>query len=333
MSYLSHFMSLHPGDIISTGTPAGVGLGQKPNPVYLKPSQTIRLGIEGLGVHMVIDAHHHFLFPSRVQYPWLEAEGLNPLRRDFLPSDLRPLLKASGVDKTVLVQTRNSLEETYEFLKIAANTDYVAGVVGWVDLTDPAVGDILDEVLASKHGKYLVGIRHQVHDEPDPEWLLQADVQYGISMLSRRNLAYDFLTRPRELLACLETAQIHPTTRFVIDHIAKPNIAAGEWDTWLYKLEPFSQLYNVWIKLSGLVTEAQWGQWSVGQILPYVHKVVDMFGPKRCLFGSDWPVCVLAAEYGEVKSALEESLLYLDDEPKADIFGRNAMDVYALSQR
>lgn len=282
---------------------------------------------------MVIDAHQHFLYPSRIHYPWMQGEALNPLRRDFIPADLRPLLRANGIDKTVLVQTRASLEETYDFLKTAANTHYIAGVVGWVDLSDPAVGEVLDQVLASTNGKYLVGVRHQVHDEPDPDWLLQPDVQYGISMLSRRNLAYDFLTRPRELLACLETAQIHQTTRFVIDHIAKPNIAADEWDTWLEKLEPFSQLYNVWIKLSGMVTEARWSEWSVGQILPYVHKVVDMFGPKRCLFGSDWPLCLLAAEYGEVKSALDESLLYLDEASRADIFGNNALDVYALSQR
>jgi L-fuconolactonase len=281
---------------------------------------------------MIIDSHQHFLFPSRTEYAWLQGEDMAPLRRDFVPADLRPLLKASGVDKTILVQTHSSLDETYEFLKIAANTDFVAGVVGWVDLTDPAIEDVLDQILASANGNYLVGLRHQVHDEPDPDWLLRPDVQYGIAMLSRRNLAYDFLTRSRELPACLETAQIHPTTRFVIDHIAKPNIAADQWKEWLDSLEPFAGLYNVWIKLSGMVTEDHWSSWSVNHIRPYVQKVVELFGPQRCLFGSDWPVCLLAAEYGAVKEALEEALGEVGESEKDHIFSNAAADVYGLAQ-
>jgi L-fuconolactonase len=279
---------------------------------------------------MVIDAHHHFLFPSRIQYSWLDGDGLVPLRRDFSPEDLRPLLQANQVEKTVLVQTRASLEETHEFLQIAAQTDYVAGVVGWVDLTDPKVDKVLDRLLASRYGRYLVGIRHQVHDEADPDWLLRPDVQYGISQLAQRNLAYDFLTRTRELPACLETAQIHPTTRFVIDHIAKPNIARDEWSEWLQRIAPFADLGNVWIKLSGIITEADWSSWDAEQLQPYVRQVLELFGPKRCIFGSDWPVCVLAGEYDQVKAALKEALPDLDQAAQADIFGHNACDVYAL---
>ncbi len=288
---------------------------------------------------MVIDAHQHFLFPSRIRYPWLDDPSLAPIRRDFTPADLRPLLQEAGVDKTVLVQTRSSLEETYEFLAIADQTDFVAGVVGWVDLADPHVGTTLDELLSSPNGRYLVGIRHQVHDEPDPGWLLRDPVQAGISELGTRGLVYDFLTRVRELPACLETARNHPETRFVVDHIAKPNIAEGQWEAWEERLAPLSELPNVWCKLSGIVTEADWHGWTVAQIAPYVRRVLELFGPERCLFGSDWPVCNLAASYGRVKDALESILLSIDPDlftpgskQWAGIFGRNAATVYRLGE-
>lgn len=279
---------------------------------------------------MTIDAHQHFIFPSRVHYPWLEGAAMRPLRRDFGPEDLRPLLLENGVDKTVLVQTRSSPLETAEFLRIAAETDYVAGVVGWVDLTDPAVGEGLRHLLAPPYGKYLKGIRHQVHDEPDPWWLLQDRVQQGIAELGKQGLAYDFLTRGRELPACLETARNHPGVRFVTDHIAKPDIAAGEWESWRRGLSPLSELPNVWVKLSGMVTEARWEGWTVQQIEPYVREVLALFGPKRLLFGSDWPVCLLAAGYGRVRAALEVMLGGLGPADRSAIFGDNARQVYQI---
>lgn len=279
---------------------------------------------------MTIDAHHHFLFPSRVVYPWLEPAPFAPLRRDFGPEELGPILRQNNVDKTVLVQTRSSLEETLEFLRIAAEIRYVAGVVGWVDLTSPKVGDVLDEVLASGEGRYLVGIRHQVHDEPDPAWLLQDNVQYGIAELGRRGLAYDFLTRVRELPACLETARRHPEVRFVLDHLAKPSIRAGEWEGWLQALTPLAALPNVWVKLSGLVTEAEWESWRPAQLEPYVLEALRLFGPERSLFGSDWPVCTLAATYAQVKGALEALLSGLSPGEREQVFGLSAAQVYRL---
>ncbi|GEM87487.1 amidohydrolase family protein [Meiothermus granaticius] len=280
---------------------------------------------------MVIDAHQHFLFPSRVGYPWLEPAPLAPLRRDFGPEELGPLLRQNRVDRTLLVQTRSSLEETLEFLRIAAEVEYVAGVVGWADLTHPRLGALLDELLASGPGRYLVGLRHQVHDEPDPRWLLQDRVQQNIAELGQRGLAYDFLSRSRELPACLETARNHPEVRFVLDHLAKPNIAAGEWAGWLEGLAPLAELPNVWVKLSGLVTEADWQRWTPEQLRPYVLEALRLFGPQRCLFGSDWPVCTLAASYTQVKGTLETLLGDLSPAEREGIFGLNAAQVYGLS--
>lgn len=275
---------------------------------------------------MVVDAHQHFIFPSRVHYPWLEDPALAPLRRDFTPEDLRPLLKQCGVDRTIVVQARSSLEETHELLQIAATTDYVVGVVGWVNLRDPGVGRVLDELRALPEGSYLVGIRHQVHDEPDPDWLLLPEVARGLAALEERGLVYDLLVRTRELPAALASVQNFPGLRFVLDHLAKPNIAQGQWDDWLRALEPLAVQPNVWVKLSGLVTEAHWKDWRPEDLAPYIHQALELFGSSRCMFGSDWPVCTLAAGYAQVKEALEQAL----GQPDPAILGKNALQVYSI---
>lgn len=275
---------------------------------------------------MIVDAHQHFIFPSRVHYPWLEDPALAPLRRDFTPDDLRPLLRASGVDGTIAVQAKSSLEETRELLKIASSTDYVLGVVGWVDLTDPAVGRVLDELMALPEGRYLVGIRHQVHDEPDPNWLLRPEVGRGLAALEQRGLTYDLLVRIRELPAALACVQNFPRLRFVLDHLAKPSIAQGQWDDWLRALEPLASQPNVWAKLSGLVTEADWKHWKPEDLAPYIRQALALFGSSRCLFGSDWPVCTLAASYAQVKEALEWAL----KETSLALLGENALRLYRI---
>ncbi len=275
---------------------------------------------------MVVDAHQHFIFPSRVHYPWLEDAALAPLRRDFTPEDLRPLLQTCGVDRTIVVQAKSSLEETRELLQIAAATDYVAGVVGWVDLRDPEVGRVLDELRALPEGSYLVGIRHQVHDEPDPNWLLLPEVERGLAALEHRGLVYDLLVRTRELPAALASVQNFPRLRFVLDHLAKPNIAQGQWDDWLAALKRLAAQPNVWVKLSGLVTEAHWQHWKPEELAPYIHQALELFGPSRCMFGSDWPVCTLAASYAQVKEALEQAL----GQPDSAVLGQNAIQVYRI---
>ena len=278
----------------------------------------------------VVDAHHHFWTPSRYDYYWMSSPELDPIRRSFAPADLRPLLTAAGVDYTILVQTVPSVPETREFMSIAGATDFVAGVVGWVDLTDPTVGDTLAELQSRPNGQTLVGIRHQVHDEHDARWLLRPDVQRGLEAVRDAGLAYDLLVRPRELPAALATVKALPDMRFVIDHIAKPPIAAGEIDDWAALMEPFRPLTHVTCKLSGMVTEANWANWTPADLQPYVHCAVDIFGPDRLMYGSDWPVCLLAGQYGQVKRALQEALPPLSPQERDKVFGGNAIRFYAL---
>jgi len=278
---------------------------------------------------MVVDSHHHLLDPAHRDYPWMGGDALTPIRRRFDAGDLKPLLDANGVDRTVVVQTVSSLEETREFLQAAAENEFIGGVVGWVDLTDRSVAKTLADLKRSQGGAFLVGIRHQVHDEPDPEWLLREDVQRGIAAVGEADLVYDVLVRTRELPAGLETVERHPGMRFVIDHAAKPRIAAGAWDAaWEQALAPMADHPNVSCKLSGLVTEADWKAWTPEQLEPYVNKVLEWFGPERCMFGSDWPVCLLAASYKEVVEAMQS--LVGDD---ANVFGETATRVYGLRGR
>jgi len=278
---------------------------------------------------MVVDSHHHLWDPAHRDYPWMGGDALTPIRRRFDAGDLKPLLDANGVDRTVVVQTVSSLEETREFLQAAAENEFIGGVVGWVDLTDRSVAKTLADLKRSQGGAFLVGIRHQVHDEPDPEWLLREDVQRGIAAVGEADLVYDVLVRTRELPAGLETVQRHPGMRFVIDHAAKPRIAAGAWDAaWEQALAPMADHPNVSCKLSGLVTEADWKAWTPEQLEPYVNKVLEWFGPERCMFGSDWPVCLLAASYKEVVEAMQS--LVGDD---ANVFGETATRVYGLRGR
>ncbi|HKV45743.1 MAG TPA: amidohydrolase family protein [bacterium] len=197
----------------------------------------------------VIDAHHHFWDPAVAAYPWMTAE-FAAIRRRFGPQDLAPLLAQHGVDRTVLVQTLSSLPETRELLRVAAGAGFVAGVVGWVDLADPRVGSVLGELRAAPEGRWLVGIRHQVHDEADPEWLAREDVRRGLRAVSDAGLAYDFLVRTRELPAAWRVAREFPETRFVIDHLAKPPIRTGDRHAWAEAMAPFSDLRNVFCKLS-----------------------------------------------------------------------------------
>ena len=270
---------------------------------------------------MIVDAHHHLWDPAHRSYPWMGGE-LGAIRRRFGPEDLAPLLAESGVDRTILVQTLSSVEETREFLETAASTDFIAGVVGWVDLTSSSV----KEALTSLASGPLVGIRHQVHDEPDDRWLLRHDVQRGIAAVGEAGLVYDLLVRPRELPAALETVRRHRDVSFVIDHCAKPHIGVDGWDgAWEEALSPFSDQPNVTCKLSGLVTEAGWKSWTPELLEPYVRRVVGWFGRDRCMFGSDWPVCLLAASYAQVKQAMQQIVGHDDA-----IFGETAGRVYGL---
>jgi L-fuconolactonase len=280
-------------------------------------------------LRQIVDAHHHFWDPARAEYPWMTDE-LAAIRRRFGPEDLRPLLAANRVDRTILVQTRSSLGETREFLATAAQHDFIAGVVGWVDLVAPDVAQQLASLRAGPGGAKLVALRHQVHDERDPEWLGRADVRRGLAAVGEAGLAYDILVRTRELPAALATVRDLPGIRFVIDHIAKPPIASGAIDEWAARLEPLAAYPNVYCKLSGMVTEADWKRWTVRDLAPYASRVLEWFGPGRCVFGSDWPVCLVAASYEQVIDACRQAIGDLSTADRERIFGGNAAELYRL---
>jgi L-fuconolactonase len=274
---------------------------------------------------MVIDAHHHLWDPSLADYPWMTDE-VAAIRRRFEPEDLEPLLREYGLDGTVVVQARGSVDETRWLLQIAEATPFVLGVVGWIDLTDAAVAS----VLANLTGGRLVGIRHQVHDEPDPAWLLRDDVQRGIGAVGDAGLVFDLLVRSAELPAAIGTVRRNPEVRFVVDHVAKPPVREGNTDAWARGLAALADLPNVTCKLSGLVTEADWSGWRSAGLAEYYRRALEWFGTERCMFGSDWPVCLLAAEYGDVLELLREALSGLGERERADILGGTAARTYRL---
>jgi len=280
---------------------------------------------------LVIDAHQHFWNPETADYPWMTDE-VAAIRQRFSPRDLEPLLRQAGVSGTVLVQTRSSVAETREYLEIASQTGFVKGVVGWVDLSRADVDEVLHDLKESRGGEYLVGIRHQVHDEPDPDWLLSSDVQAGLSSVAKHGLVYELLVRSRELPAALAVVRNFPGLRFVIDHVAKPGIRNREWDPWFERMRAISQSrQHVWCKLSGMLTEADWHSWTEDDIKPYAGAVLDLFGPERCMFGSDWPVCTLAASYSATKNVLESLIRNRSREEIRQIMGANAIAAYRLA--
>lgn len=234
---------------------------------------------------MIIDAHQHFWDPARAEYPWM-TDDVATLRRRFDADDLEPLLNEHGVTGTVVVQARQSLDETRDLLAIAAATPFVLGVVGWVDLT----GNVPAQ-LAEFEDVPLVGIRHLVHDEPDPRWLLRDDVQCGLSAVGEAGLVYDLLVRERELPAAIETARRHNGMRFVLDHVAKRPAHESAHRAWERGVAELSECANVACKISGLFTEAAPADTAA--------LALRLFGPERCMWGSDWPVTLLAAGYGD----------------------------------
>lgn len=279
---------------------------------------------------MRIDAHHHFWNPALRDYPWMTGDALEPIRRPIGPEDLRPDLAATGIDGTVLVQTVGQVEETVEFLATAEATDFVKGVVGWVDLKDRLVGDTLDQLLEGPGGRYLKGIRHQAHDEPDDDWLARPDVIAGVAECGARGLVQDLLAKEPQLPACITIADVLPEAQFVLDHIAKPRIAAGQMEPWRALIVELAQRDNVVCKLSGMITEAKWDGWQVDDLKPYTEVVLEAFGPERVMFGSDWPVCLLAGSYGEVVAAAEAVTADLGDSERAMVFGGTARHIYGL---
>ncbi|WP_187363982.1 amidohydrolase family protein [Streptomyces piniterrae] len=274
---------------------------------------------------MRIDAHHHLWDLGGRDQPWMDGPWADPIRRSYALPDLAPHLAEHDVAGTVVVQSSSSYEETAELLAVAAEDGPVRGVVGWADLTDPALADILAALPAG-----LVGIRHQVQDEPDPDWLTRPEVLRGLGVLADAGLVYDLLVTPRELPAAHAAARALPELAFVLDHAAKPAVAKGDWQPWADRVAALAGLPNVSCKLSGLVTEADWAAWRPQQILPYARHVLDAFGPERVLFGSDWPVCTLAADYEDVVALADSATGRLSEAERAAVFGGTAVRVYGV---
>ena len=277
----------------------------------------------------VVDAHHHFWDPETADYPWMTG-AYRQLRRAYGPSDLAPLLENNGVTATIVVQARQELDETHSLLELAATTPWVAGVVGWVDLTSPDVAETIARVRDGDNGDRLVGIRHLVHDEPDPEWLLRDEVLGGLGVVAEAGLVYDLLVRARELPAATEVARRFPGLRLVLDHLAKPSISTQQIEPWASAIGEIASLPNVTCKVSGLVTEADWTAWRPADLAPYIGTALELFGADRLMWGSDWPVCTLVAGYSEVYDVTTRILSDLVGEELGWILGGCAAATYGL---
>ncbi|MGW5124887.1 amidohydrolase family protein [Streptomyces sp. NPDC004069] len=281
---------------------------------------------------MTVDAHHHVWDLSVRDQGWIAGPRLRPIRRNFALDDLEPLAEAAGVARTVLVQTVTVPEETPELLALAAGHDLIAGVVGWTDLTRPDVADELARLRALPGGRFLKGIRHQVQGEPDPEWLLRADVRRGLAAVADAGLAYDLVVLPHQLPACAEAAAILPELTFVLDHLGKPPIVSGELEPWASAVRALAVRTNTVCKLSGMVTEADLTAWTPAGLRPYAEVVLEAFGPDRLMYGSDWPVCTLAASYEEVLATARDLTSALTEHERTAVFERTATRVYGLAR-
>lgn len=286
---------------------------------------TVGKGNKGMSFR-VVDAHQHFWEPGRFDYPWMTAK-IQPLVRAFLPEHLGPLLSQSGIDSTVIVQAIPSLAEARWLLQLATDNAWIVGVVTWADLTSTNLARDLDELQA--HPKFK-GIRHQMEAEQDDAWMIREDVLRGLSELERRDIPYDLLVAPRHLQYVPLVREHCPRLRLVVNHIAKPRIAERAFEPWAREIEVVSKLPHVWCKLSGMITEAKLDAWSADDLKPYVQHVVKTFGHDRVMFGSDWPVCVLAGTYQQVVDALRQNLGPLPETVACKLWGATASSVYRL---
>ena len=274
---------------------------------------------------MKIDAHHHFWCYNTRDYGWISDE-MAVLRRDFLPADLKSELERAGIDRVVSVQARQCIEETEWLLKLAEENDFIAGVVGWLPIASPEFPALLEKFAANPK---LRAVRHVVQDEPDDRFILGEAFNRGISRLLSAHLAYDILIFERHLPYAIEFVKRHSEEQvFVLDHIAKPKIAAGEMQPWADNLRKLAAFPNVFCKLSGLVTEADIHNWTPDQLRPYVETVLDAFGPDRVMFGSDWPVCTCATTYSSWRGLVGEFISRLNEQEQAQIMGGTALKAY-----
>jgi len=273
-----------------------------------------------------VDAHQHFWIYNQEEYKWID-ESMVKLRRNFLPSHLNRVLKRNGFDFCVTVQARQTLQETKWLLELAQNNSFIKGIVGWVDLKSGSVEQDLEKFAAYKKFK---GVRHLLQDEDDDRYMLQPDFKKGLSQLKKFDLTYDILIYPRHIKYACTLVYEFPQQKFIIDHLAKPLIKESKIEPWKKDMQKLAREDNVLCKLSGMVTEANWDSWKKEDFIPYMETLLEVFGPNRLLFGSDWPVCTVAAKYEKVLEIVTNFISSLSPAEQAHIMGQNTIDFYNL---
>ncbi len=274
---------------------------------------------------MYIDSHQHFWKLARGDYSWMSSE-YKPLYKDFFPSDLKPLIKEKNISKTIIVQAADTVAETEFTLKLAEDNDFVAGVVGWVDLESPKTKEIIDKLSESK---FLKGFRPMIHDIENDEWMLQDNLKENIKYLSSKNLTFDALVRPQHLKFLIKFVQKYDFLPIVIDHIAKPRILNSEIDEWKKDMQVLSSYQNVFCKFSGILTEVGEG-YSIAQIEPYIDFILNLFSPNKIMWGSDWPVLTMAENYGRWFDLAMDCCKNFSESEKNMIFANTAKSFYNI---
>jgi L-fuconolactonase len=274
-----------------------------------------------------LDSHQHFWKYSDAEYGWIDDPAL---RRDFLPNDLHKELRAAKIDGSICVQARQTIAETEWLLSLAGENKFLKGVVGWVPLTSPTVEREIEKFAANKK---LKAVRHVVQDEKDERYILREDFNAGVALLDRHGLAYDILIFDRHLPYAIEFVDRQPKQRFILDHIAKPRIREGAVLPWRDNLREMARRPHVWCKISGVVTEADRKHWTEAQLRFYIDTAIEAFGPKRVLFGSDWPVCLSAATYKTWNDLMHRATMQFSIAERAAIFGGTAAEAYRIDEK
>lgn len=276
---------------------------------------------------MRLDSHQHFWVYNPAEHVWMD-DRMSVLKRNYLPDDLKPLLLTSKFDGTIAVQARQNLQETRWLLELATKNDFIKGVVGWLDLRSPELPAQLE--IFSLQPK-LVGVRHVVHDEPNDNFMLLPEFRRGIAQIKKFDLTYDLLLFPKHLPVAVKLVKEFPNQPFVLDHIAKPRIGEKQFSPWQENLAALAKFPNVWCKLSGMVTEANWTQWQPGDFHRYLDIVLDAFGPERLMIGSDWPVCTLSGDYAATMNIVTDYTRQFTAELRDGILGGNCARFYGLN--
>jgi L-fuconolactonase len=280
---------------------------------------------------MRIDSHHHVWDLSVREQGWMVGDALNPIKKNFSINDLREAITGCGIEKTVVVQTVTNYDETPELLELADTDDLVAGVVGFLKIDSEDAISYLDKYESMRGYKYLVGIRDIAHDYEDVNYLSKPQVIKNVQELGKRGLVYDLLTKTPHMQAAIDLVKACPDTNFVLDHISKPYIAKGEMQPWADQLAKLASFENVVVKVSGLFTEADWQNWKQADFWPYLEQITNSFTPARMMFGSDWPVCLLAATYRQSVDLLEEFTKSFSDAEKNNFWAGTTNRAYGLN--